>query len=61
MSVDDGIKQALSAIDFPVQKEDLVRHAEGAGAGEEVLRALRALPLAEYRNLDEVLRSTPDR
>ncbi|WP_331273139.1 DUF2795 domain-containing protein [Motilibacter deserti] len=58
---DDDIKAALNDADFPLGKDDLVRHAEQAGAGEEVLRSLRTLPLADYRSLDEVLRSTPDR
>jgi hypothetical protein len=61
MSLDDGIKEALNALDFPAGKDDIVRHAESAGAGEDVLKALRTLPLADYRNMDEVLRSTPDR
>ncbi|NHC16037.1 DUF2795 domain-containing protein [Motilibacter sp. E257] len=55
------MKAALNDADFPLGKDDLVRHAEQAGAGEEVLRSLRTLPLADYRSLDEVLRSTPDR
>ena len=58
---DDDIKAALNDADFPLSKEGLVRHAEQAGAPEAVLRSLRTLPLADYRSLDEVLASTPER
>ncbi|NHC46788.1 DUF2795 domain-containing protein [Motilibacter aurantiacus] len=58
---DDDIKAALNDVDFPAGKDDIVRHAEQAGATQEVLASLRTLPLADYRSLDEVLRSTPDR
>nr|WP_231127212.1 DUF2795 domain-containing protein [Motilibacter aurantiacus] len=51
----------MNDVDFPAGKDDIVRHAEQAGATQEVLASLRTLPLADYRSLDEVLRSTPDR
>jgi hypothetical protein len=51
------IKSALSDLDFPAGKQDIVAHAERSGASADVLRALRALPVADYANLAEVLRS----
>lgn len=53
------IRRALGDVDFPASKEALVEHAERSGADEESLRALRALPLGDYRNPEEVLRSVP--
>jgi hypothetical protein len=54
----DEVASALNAADFPAGKDELIRVAQEAGAGEGVLRALRSLPPAfEYANRDEVLRS----
>ncbi|POM25948.1 hypothetical protein BTM25_03320 [Actinomadura rubteroloni] len=53
------IKAALNDMRFPASKDDLVAHASRVGAGEPQVRALRALPLADYANLDEVMRSVP--
>jgi len=36
-----------------------VAEATRAGAEEETIRALRAIPQAEYANLNEVVRSVP--
>jgi hypothetical protein len=47
----------LNDLDYPAAKEDVVRHAESRGAPEEVLRALRALPLGDYASRDELGRS----
>lgn len=47
----------LSALDFPAGKDDIMREAERAGAPEDVLRALAALPPVDYRNGAEVARS----
>ena len=53
------VEQALNALDFPAGKDQIVAHAQSAGAPDEVVRALRALPLADYANVPEVLRSIP--
>jgi hypothetical protein len=53
----EEFRVALSAADFPAGKEDLVRMAEEGGAGERVLAGLRSLPLGDYDNVDEVVRS----
>jgi hypothetical protein len=47
----------LTDLDYPAAKEDVVRHAESRGASEEVLRALRALPLGDYASREELARS----
>ena len=60
MSTDrSALEATLSAVDFPASKEQLVDHAQAEGAGEGTLRALRAMPPADYENLTEVIRSVP--
>ncbi len=53
-----AVKEALSDLDFPATKEQIVEHAERRGA-EQAVKAVRALPLATYDNLAEVRRSVP--
>ncbi len=56
-----ALQDALSAVDFPIAKDDLVVHAEQSNAPEDVRKALRSLPPVDYRSADEVLRSVgPD-
>ncbi|MET8616161.1 DUF2795 domain-containing protein [Streptomyces misionensis] len=43
---------ALQDVDFPAGKEELVKAAENAGAPEEVVKALHAVPPDEYGNRD---------
>ncbi|GLY49883.1 DUF2795 domain-containing protein [Lentzea sp. NBRC 102530] len=57
MGVKEKIVDALNDVDFPAGKEQLVEHAENKEAGEDVLRALRGLPPADYENENEVVRS----
>jgi hypothetical protein len=51
------IESALNDMDFPAAKEAIVQHAEQSGASAEVVAALRSLPVGEYGNKAEVLRS----
>ena len=51
------VLQALRALDYPASKEAVVACAEASGAPENVVRAVRALPLADYANKDEIARS----
>ncbi|MBG0827239.1 DUF2795 domain-containing protein [Planomonospora sp. ID67723] len=53
------VRRALLSLDYPADKQEVVRHAAGAGAEEAVTRVLSALPLGTYDNLDEILRSIP--
>jgi hypothetical protein len=58
-----AVHSALKAVDFPATKDGLMDAASAAGADDAVLAALRSLPLADYTNRDEVIRSvdTADR
>ncbi|MEW2384226.1 DUF2795 domain-containing protein [Micromonospora sp. NPDC047707] len=52
------VLQYLSSLDYPAEKDDVVREAEREGAPPDVLRALRALPpQVDYANGNEVARS----
>lgn len=57
MKSPDQVLQALSDLDYPASKEQIVAHAERRGAPDEVIRAVRALALADYASKDEVVRS----
>jgi hypothetical protein len=46
-------------IDYPASKAELLRAAQDAGAPDEIIRALRAIPPEEYGNRNEVTRSVP--
>ena len=55
----DEVLHLVRDADFPATKDELVRAAQAAGAPDEVLRALRAIPPVGYRNRAEVARSVP--
>lgn len=55
----DEVRRALSDLDYPAAKEAVVARAERNGASAEALKAVRALPLGDYANEDEILRSIP--
>jgi hypothetical protein len=42
------IQKALSGIDYPASKEDIIRHAESQGGDKEVVDALRKIDDREY-------------
>lgn len=42
------VQKYLSGIDYPASKDDVVSTAEQAGAPDDVLEALRAIPDGEY-------------
>ncbi|MFD0822729.1 DUF2795 domain-containing protein [Micromonospora zhanjiangensis] len=44
-------------MDYPADKEAIIREAQRVGAPYEVLRALRALPPVQYANTNQVVRS----
>ncbi len=52
-----ALRTALDQVDYPADKDELVRAAEQHDAPTDVQRALRSLPLATYDNVDEVIRS----
>ncbi|MFG2026579.1 DUF2795 domain-containing protein [Streptomyces sp. NPDC048825] len=51
------VLHALKGVTFPADKDELVRAAQVAGASDEVVRALRAVPPEEYTNKEDVARS----
>ncbi len=55
----ESLEATLSGVDFPASKDDLVAHAQNHGGDEATVRSLRALPVAEYENLTEIIRSAP--
>ncbi|SFQ03975.1 Protein of unknown function [Amycolatopsis arida] len=42
------MQKFLSGVDYPCGKDDLVRHARGQGADDQVLRRLEELPDRTY-------------
>ncbi|MEV1288389.1 DUF2795 domain-containing protein [Micromonospora sp. NPDC049679] len=57
MVTNEEVLRYLNALDFPIDKEELVRQVERQGAPQNVLKALRALPPLDYSNKNEVVRS----
>src|SRR4030095_11713196 len=47
------VQEALSDLDFPASKDDIVTYAEQYGDWEAV-RLVKALPIATYRNMNEL-------
>lgn len=48
------LQKALGGMDYPASKDDLVKHAEGKDADEEVISALKELPERTYETPAEV-------
>ncbi|GAB3242198.1 hypothetical protein GCM10027586_16860 [Kineococcus gypseus] len=59
MATTDEVLHAVRDATYPAGKDDLLATAQAAGAGEDVLKALRTLPAEEYANAQEVTRSVP--
>ena len=38
----------LSGMDYPAGKQEIVEHARGQGAGEEIIRELERIPERQY-------------
>lgn len=51
------LHEALVDVDYPADKQELLRHAERHGADEQVRSVLRGLPPVDYRSFAEVLSS----
>ncbi|MGX1274159.1 DUF2795 domain-containing protein [Streptomyces phaeoluteigriseus] len=51
------VLHSLKDVRFPAGKEQLVEGARRAGASEEVVKALRAVPQEEYTSPQDVARS----
>ena len=48
------VQKHLRGMDYPASKDDLVEHARGQGAPEEVLNLLEDLPDQNYTSPTEV-------
>ena len=59
MATTDEVLHAVRDATYPAGKDDLLATAQAAGASEDVLQALRALPVEDYANAQEVTRSVP--
>jgi hypothetical protein len=57
MASAEQVVEYLTNVDFPADRDDLVRAAEQEGAPQDVIKALRAMPPEEYASKDEVMRS----
>jgi hypothetical protein len=53
----DKVRGYLETVDFPADREAVVREAQQHGAPAVVVKALRAMPPDTYRNAQEVLSS----
>ncbi|WP_374272928.1 DUF2795 domain-containing protein [Actinoplanes sp. M2I2] len=55
------VQELLNDLDFPADKDAIVEHAErrGGDGDSAAVRALRAMPVATYRNISEI-RSSVD-
>lgn len=42
------VQKFLAGIDYPASKDEIVRRAQDAGAGDDVLEALDGIPDREY-------------
>lgn len=52
-----SITKHLSGMDFPADKEGLVEHARGQGAGEDVIQAIRDMPQDSYGSMADVMKA----
>jgi len=50
------VQELLEDLDFPADKDAIVAHATGRGADPDshAVKALRAMPLATYRNMSDI-------
>jgi hypothetical protein len=53
------IGELLGDLAFPASKQEIVQHVHDRRPGTDAERALAALPLGDYGNVREVLRSVP--
>lgn len=55
----ERLRRALADVDFPAEKTDLVCSADQAGADDDTVRALKAVPPVTYASFNELLRAVP--
>lgn len=55
----DQVRQARDGLDYPASKDAVVDYASNHQAPEDVAKLLRALPVAIYKNRQDVLAAAP--
>ncbi|KHL70099.1 MULTISPECIES: DUF2795 domain-containing protein [Pseudomonas] len=53
---DDQVSRYLHGLDFPADRDRLIRKARENGASEAVLRMLEALPAQDFGSMAEILK-----
>ncbi len=48
------IQKYLGGLDFPVDKEQVISHAQSRGADEQALQALRQLPAQRFNSANDI-------
>ncbi|BDA68914.1 hypothetical protein RIVM261_016770 [Rivularia sp. IAM M-261] len=48
------MQKNLSEVNYPINKKDLIKHAEEKGADEKILRFFKQLPLRDYQTATDV-------
>lgn len=51
-----NVAKQLGGIDFPAEKDDLVRHAERGGVDEDAMEVIRQMPERTYDSMADVMR-----
>jgi hypothetical protein len=54
------IQKALGGMDYPATKEQIVKHAQDNGAGDDVLEALKGIEDREYEGPSGVSKAVFD-
>lgn len=55
-----NVSTYLKGIDFPADRDQLVRHAEQNGAESDVLNIVKQMPEQEYGNMADVMKAYGD-
>lgn len=50
-----NVTHHLQGIDFPANKQDLIKQAESNGADQDVIQVLQGLPDRQYTNMADVM------
>jgi hypothetical protein len=56
-----SVAEALSDLDFPATKQQVVEHVRQKDVPEPVQRLLRGMPVGTYQNISEIRSSAPPR
>ena len=51
-----NVSTYLKGIDFPANRDQLIRHAEQNGAEQDVLDVLKQMPEQQYDNMADVMK-----